>query len=81
MEKELRKNESKGGWLNREFSYYLRRAKFNLDEVNLLDKYNYVIKCLADCSNFCMMVADNLREHYKIMNTKIKHPIPKSKNG
>jgi len=69
MEKELRLNESKGGWEDEDYNYLLDRAKENLKEIKIRKLYgmnpklidiNYVIKCCADCSNFCMMLADNL---------------------
>lgn len=65
MEKELRKNEYKGGWRDGKTLFYLGRARANLREINLggfgLDDSTQIIKkCLADCSNFCMMTADNL---------------------
>ena len=75
MEEELKKNELKGGWLDEDYDYYLRRAKFNLSEIKLGSIFTnnirhkeelYVIKCCADVSNFCMMLADNVRELIKI---------------
>lgn len=65
MEEELRKNEHKGGWFNSSISFFLGRARANLREI----KYggfgqesgdDFMVKCLADCSNYCMMAADNL---------------------
>jgi len=79
MEEELKKNESKGGWLDEDYEYYLRRAKFNLREI----KYNniftndprhieelHIIKCCVDCANFCMMLADNVRELIRLEEEK-----------
>ena len=69
MEKELRLNESKGGWEDEDYDYLLNRAKENLREIKTSKLYgmnpktidkNYAIKCCADCSNFCMMLADIL---------------------
>lgn len=68
MEKKLRKNESKGGWLDGRVLFYLKRARANLREIRIggfgqESSNDFIIKCLADCSNFCMMTADNLRGH------------------
>lgn len=68
MEEELRKNEYKKGWLDGRVLFYLRRAKSNLREINMggfgQDSGDeFVKKCLADCSNFCMMAADNLENY------------------
>ena len=65
MEKELRKNEYKKGWLDGRSLFYLRRARANLREIKLGGfgqdcSTQFIKKCLVDCSNFCMMVADNL---------------------
>ena len=69
MEKELRLNELKGGWEDEDYDYLLDGAKGNLSEIKTRKLYgmnpkpvdiNYAIKCCADCSNFCMMLADNL---------------------
>ena len=65
MEKELRKNEYKGGWRDGKTLFYLGRARANLREIKMGgfeqdSGDDFVRKCLADCSNFCMMVADNL---------------------
>ena len=62
MEEELKKNEYKKGWLDGRYVYYLERARANLREISLLSGDDFIIKSLADCSNFCMMVADNLRD-------------------
>jgi len=71
MEEELKKNEYKNGWLDEEYAFYLKRAKANLQSITMNriltpdpknKKKLYVIKCCADCANFCMMIADNLRE-------------------
>ena len=69
MEKELGLNESKGGWEDEDYDYLLDRAKGNLREIKTRKLYgmnpkpvdiNHAIKCCADCSNFCMMLADIL---------------------
>ncbi|GAG94356.1 unnamed protein product [marine sediment metagenome] len=65
MEKELRLNEHKGGWSNSPVSFFLGRARANLREIKyggfgMESGTDFIIKCLADCSNFCMMAADNL---------------------
>jgi len=69
-EEELRKNEYKKGWLDGGYSFYLRRAKSNLREIHIggfeQDSGNaFIIKCCADCANFCMMLAHNLIEGAK----------------
>ena len=68
MEKELRKNEHKGGWFNSGISFLLGRARANLREIKIGgfgqdSGDDFIIKCLADCSNYCMMTADNLRKY------------------
>ncbi len=65
MEKELRKNEYKKGWLDGRILFYLGRARANLREIKIggygQDSGDqFITKCLADCSNFCMITADNL---------------------
>jgi len=70
MEEELKKNEDKGGWSDEDYLFLLRRAKDNLREITISHIFTsdpknikelYVIKCCVDCANFCMMIADNLR--------------------
>jgi len=70
MEEELKKNEYKNGWLDEEYAFYLKRAKANLRSITMNriltpDPKNrkklFVIKCCADCANFCMMIADNIK--------------------
>ena len=79
MEEELKKNESKGGWLDEDYDYYLHRAKFNLGEIKLSRIFTnnirheeelYIIKCCVDASNFCMMLADNIRKLIKVKDKK-----------
>lgn len=69
MEKELRLNEKKGGWLDGNVPFYLGRARSNLRDIKIggfgqESGEGFIKKCLADCSNFCMMTADNL-ENFK----------------
>ena len=69
MEKELRKNEYKKGWLDGRICFYLGRARANLREISIggfgqESGDDFIRKCLVDCSNFCMMVVDNL-ENYR----------------
>lgn len=70
MEEELQKNEYKGGWNDEDYDYLLDGAKANLKEIKLDKIYGpnpdksdklYVIKCCADCANFCMMLADVIK--------------------
>lgn len=69
MEKELRINEHKGGWFNSSISFLLGRARANLREIRyggfgVESGTDFMIKCLADCSNYCMMVATNLTKKW-----------------
>lgn len=71
MEKELRKNEYKRGWKDCSIYYLLDKARKNLNMLGFMNLTpssltesgkKLIIKCCADCANFCMMIADNLRE-------------------
>lgn len=67
MEKELKEHEHKGGWGNSPVRFLLGRARANLKEISIggfgvESGSEFIKKCLVDCSNFCMMAADNINK-------------------
>jgi len=72
MEKQLRKNEWKGGWQNETIVYLLHQFQLKANEVN--ESLNYlvnvsdsivahevVLEDITDAANYLMMLADKLR--------------------
>lgn len=73
MEKDLRKNDWKGGWLDGELSYYRGKAlshMIGLEDVDslkfetLISKKNAIKHCFKS-ANYIMMLAHNLIEEIK----------------
>lgn len=73
MEKDLKKNDFKGGWLDDELGYYRRKALKHLIALEDIDsmkfmKINSKKKAIAHCiksANYSMMLAQNLIEELK----------------
>ena len=67
MEKDLRKNDFKDGWLDGKLEYYWQKANKHLmalrpvDSVRIVGK-GYAIKRCAKAANYLMMFAHNLIE-------------------
>ena len=71
MEKQLMKNDWRKGWKDCSIYYLLDKARKNLNALGFMNLTptsltisgkERIIKCCVDCANFCMMIADNLRE-------------------
>jgi len=66
MEKTLKEHDNKGGWSNCDISDLVDRVADELDELVIAiisDKGNdSIINECSDVSNFCMMIADLVRE-------------------
>lgn len=73
MEKKLKKNDRKGGWLDEDYEYLMTCLEEEVEELRtLLDKggfyyltkrqRNRIIGEAADVANFAMMIADNIKD-------------------
>lgn len=73
MEKDLDKNDFKGGWLDGELEYYRAKALSHMVGLKEIDslKYNSLIskkRAIGHCvksANYCMMLAHNLIEELR----------------
>lgn len=73
MEKDLRKNDFKGGWLDGELGYYREKALKHLIILKDIDSIKFITitskkKAIAHCvksANYSMMLAHNLVEEIK----------------
>lgn len=73
MEKDLRKNESKGGWLDGELGYYRGKALKHLIALEDIDSIKFILlsqkkRAIDHCfksANYMMMLAHNLIEEIK----------------
>lgn len=66
MEKMLRKNDYKGGWLKETPSYFVNRIIAHsgrlCDDVLYEDLYDSMIDCV-NIANYCMMLYDNIEKY------------------
>lgn len=90
MEKDLRKNDFKGGWLDGELDYYRAKALKHMVGLKDIDslKYNSLIskkRAIEHCfksANYCMMLAHNLIEELrKNIDESAKRGVKNGKNS
>ncbi|MFA5377281.1 MAG: hypothetical protein WC455_16140 [Dehalococcoidia bacterium] len=65
MERELRKNDGKGGWADCPETFLFNSIVDNLNQARKLAHGKDKIKACVDMANFAMMIADNEQRRSK----------------